>query len=309
LRDASRENPQEVITTPVEHPSVLSPLKKLAEEGRIEIKFLPINSDGILQIEALKDLITDKTALVSVMLVNNELGTLYPLQKISEMCSQREKAIPIHCDAIQAVGRIGVLPGKLGVDSISLSAHKFYGPKGVGALWAKQSKNSQKNSWLIPRQWGGGQEAGIRAGTENLPGIVGFGIAARIAKNSLRHWQKQIEFLRDQMEETILARIQGAQVNGGKGPRIYSTSNIHFPGVPGDVLQQALDIEGIAVSTGSACSSGTVKGSHVLRALGQNNGQSAQAIRISLGKDTSVAEIQKFQDVLFRAVQQIREAF
>ena len=292
----------QIISTPIEHPCILNPLKDLQKNGRIDLKFITIDATGKLDLEAFSKMINENTALVTTMLVNNETGTIFPVEEIAKICHSQKKDVPLHCDAIQAIGRFPVYPQKLGVDSCSISAHKFYGPKGIGALWVREG------SWLKPRILGGGQEAGIRSGTENLPGIVGMGAAALHAKKNMNSWQKRIGILRDELEKHLKKEIEGVEINAFGSDRIYSTSNLHFKGVPGDVLQQALDLNGIAVSTGSACSSGTVNASPVLLAMGFSKNQAKQSIRISLGSSNSQDQIQKILDSIKNSVIRIRQA-
>jgi len=301
LKHATPKDPLEVITTPIEHPSVLQPLKEMEKQGRIFLKFLSLNANGPLNLEPLSALLTEKTALVSCMLVNNELGTQYPLEEIVRICRSQNAGVRVHCDAIQAVGRIPVHPDQLGVDSLSLSAHKFYGPKGVGGLWTNAKEV------LAPLQYGGGQEGGVRSGTENLPGIVGLGVSCRIARQEMAGWHHRLKPLRDAFETRLLQNVDGCRINAQGSGRIYSTSNIFIKGVAGDLLQQSLDLAGMAVSTGSACASGTVTGSPILHALGQSDLEASQAIRISLGCETTGPDMENLFSVLQQSIARIRQ--
>lgn len=305
LLSVLRGEPCEVMTSLIEHPSILTPLKRLADEGRIELKYVPLKPDGELDLQALNGMLTQRTRLVTFMLVNNEIGTIYPLSEIAALCRAREaqwgSKIHLHCDGIQAVGRLPVSPRRLGVDSLSFSGHKFYGPKGVGGLWVRE------DGWLKPLLHGGGQEAGIRSGTENLPGIVGMGEASELARKHQQQWGTTMQALRDRLEQALLRSVEGCRVNAQQTPRIFSTSNLHFKGVPGDLLHQSLDLRGCAVSTGSACCSGTVSGSPVLKALGQSPQEASQAIRVSLGYDTTAEDIDALVAHLRAAVDQVRQ--
>lgn len=292
----------EIISTPVEHPCILNPLKALQKQGRIQLHFIPLDDRGNLDLKAFSQMVHENTALVTVMLVNNEVGTIYPVEEIAKICHSQKKSVPLHCDAIQGVGRIPVFPKKLGVDSLAISAHKFYGPKGVGALWVANDK------WLKPRILGGGQEAGMRSGTENLPGIVGMGATCVHSKNHMNEWKERVGSLRDFLEDELEKSLEGFSINARNSSRIYSTSNVHFAGVPGDLLQQALDLNGIAVGTGSACSSGTVSTSHVLFALGLSPSHAQQSIRISLGAFNTRKQIEGVLEAIKQAVARIREA-
>jgi cysteine desulfurase len=242
--------------------------------------------------------ITDSTALVSVMHANNETGAVQPIAEIAAAAHARGALV--HVDAVQTVGKLPVDVRALGVDLLSLSAHKFYGPKGAGALWVRRGTR------VTAQMTGGRQERSRRAGTENVPAIAGLGAAAARARASLEPEARHVRALRDGLERGILARVPETVVNAGNAPRVGNTTNISFPGVEAESLLIALDLEGIAVSTGSACSSGTLEPSHVLKAMGLSTARTQSALRFSLGAGTTDAEIERVLDVLPALVDKLR---
>jgi cysteine desulfurase len=270
-----------IVTTGIEHEAVLNTVKSLAARGA-EIVTIAARKTGIVDPELVASHVTEETALVSVMLANNEVGTVQPVADLAEAC--RARGAWLHTDAVQAAGKIRIAVGALGVDLLSMSAHKFGGPKGVGALWIRRGVR------LVSQATGGRQERNRRGGTENVPGIVGMGVAARIARDSLADTTR-IARLRDRLEAGILAGVPGTVVNGAPDGRVPNTTNISFDGVEAESLLIALDLEGVAVSTGSACSSGTLEPSHVLMAMGLPNAVSRNSLRFSLGSSTTEAEI------------------
>jgi cysteine desulfurase len=248
--------------------------------------------------DALAAALTPETALVSVMHANNEIGTIQPVTELAAIA--HERGVPMHTDAVQSVAKIPVNVSALGVDLLSLSGHKFGAPKGVGALWIKRGTR------LFAAQTGGRQERNRRAGTENVPGIVGLGVAAHSAREALHAHAVGVAALRDRLEQGILERVAGTCVNGGPGPRVPNTSNISFEGVEAESLLIALDLEGVAVSTGSACSSGTLEPSHVLRAMGLSTHRTQSSLRFSLGAGNTDAEVDRVLDLLPRLVYRLR---
>jgi cysteine desulfurase len=290
-----------IITTAIEHEAVLNSVKALARRGW-PVTVLPVDSSGVVAIDALARAIDaaaeSPPALVSVMLVNNELGTIQPVKALAALA--RERGVPFHTDAVQAVGRIPVSVRDLGVDLLSIAGHKFGAPKGVGALWVRRGVALQ------PQSLGGRQERGRRAGTENTPALEGLGVAAERAARQLSSEASRQAALRDRLEKTILEKVPGAVVNGGPGARVPNTTNISFEGVEGESLVIGLDLEGIAVSTGSACSSGTLEPSHVLRAIGLPPSRVESAVRFSLGEGTTDAEIDRVLDVVPALVARLR---
>jgi len=286
-----------LIATGIEHEAVLNTLKALSRRGWTTT-LLPVDRSGIVSVDALTDALTDNTAVVSVMHANNEIGTVQPIAALAEAAHARGAVF--HTDAVQSVAKIPVDTRRLGVDLLSLSAHKFYGPKGAGALWIK--RGTRVSAILT----GGKHERNRRAGTENVPAIAGFGVAAQLATIKLATESPRLAALRDRLEETILLRVNGTAINGVRDPRVPNTTNISFEGIEAESLLIALDLEGIAVSTGSACSSGTLEPSHVLRAMGLPTHRTQNSIRISLGSGNTDAEIDYFLERLPQVVGKLR---
>jgi cysteine desulfurase len=247
---------------------------------------------------ALSAAMEDDVAVVSVMHANNEIGTIQPIEELAKIAHAHGALF--HTDAVQSAGKIPVNVRALGVDLLSLSGHKFYGPKGAGALWIRRGVR------LAPILTGGRHERNRRAGTENVPGLIGLGVAAALAKASLAHERVRLSAMRDRLERLVLERVPRTSVNGAEALRVPNTSNISFDGVEAESLLIALDLEGIAVSTGSACSSGTLEPSHVLKAMNLPAGRSQNAIRFSLGSGTTDEEIDRLVDVLPPIVEKLR---
>ena len=256
-----------------------------------------VDERGVITADRLAEALTDETALVSVMHANNEIGTIQPVAELAALA--RERGALVHTDAVQSVGKIPVDVRDLGVDLLSLSGHKFNGPKGAGALWIRRGTR------LHAQMTGGRQERNRRAGTENLPAIVGLGAAARLLA-AREKGADDVTALRDRLEAGILAGVPGTAVNGGTAPRVGNTSNISFHGVEAESLLIALDLEGIAVSTGSACSSGTLEPSHVLRAMGLSPHRTQSSIRFSLGLGNTAADVDRVVEVLPGLVDRLR---
>jgi cysteine desulfurase len=271
-----------LIASSIEHEAVLVTMRALARRGW-RTTLLPVDQTGIVDPETLRSAMTDDTAIVSVMHANNEIGTIQPVAELARIAHDR--GAMFHTDAVQSVGKIPVDVRALGVDFLSLSVHKFNGPKGVGALWIK--RGSRVTSILT----GGKHERNRRAGTENVPGIAGLGIAAQLATKKLTSEAARLGGLRDRLEDAILAKVPGTAVNGSREPRVPNTTNISFDAVEAESLLIALDLEGVAVSTGSACSSGTLEPSHVLRAMGLPSPRTQNSIRLSLGAGNTEAEV------------------
>jgi cysteine desulfurase len=286
-----------LIATTIEHEAVLVTLKALARRGWT-VTLLPVGTSGIVSPDALGSAVTPGTALVSVMHANNEIGTIQPIAELAGIA--HAAGALFHTDAIQSAGKIPLNVRQLGVDLLSLSAHKFYGPKGVGALWIK--RGTRVASILT----GGKHERSRRAGTENVPGIAGLGRAAQLASTKLSSESVRVGALRDRLEESILLTVPGTAINGDRAPRIPNTTNISFEGIEAESLLIALDLEGIAVSTGSACSSGTLEPSHVLRAMGLSSHRTQNSIRISLGGANTEAEVDAFLQKLPNVVAKLR---
>ena len=270
-----------IITSPIEHEAVLNTVKALVKRGWTST-ILPVDATGIVAPGALAGAITRGTAIVSVMHANNEIGTIQPIADLSAIA--HEHGALMHTDAVQSVGKIAVGVGALGVDLLTLSAHKFNGPKGAGALWIRRGTR------LVSTMTGGKHERNRRGGTENVPGIAGMGVAARLALAKLPD-AARLAALRDRLEDGILRGVAGTIVNGARAGRVPNTTNISFDGVEAESLLIALDLEGFAVSTGSACSSGTLEPSHVLRAMNLPSHRTQNSIRFSLGAGNTEAQV------------------
>jgi cysteine desulfurase len=271
-----------LITSSIEHEAVLNTVKALVKRGWTST-LLPVDATGIVAPASLAAVITRDTAIVSVMHANNEIGTIQPIADLAAIA--HEHGALVHTDAVQSVAKIPVDVRALGIDLLSLSAHKFNGPKGAGALWIRRGTR------LVATMTGGKHERNRRGGTENVPGIAGMGVAARLAKAKLDVNAGRIGALRDRLEAGILAAVQGTIVNGARGPRVPNTTNISFDGVEAESLLIALDLEGFAVSTGSACSSGTLEPSHVLRAMNLPSHRTQNSIRFSLGAGNTEEQV------------------
>jgi cysteine desulfurase len=286
-----------LIASAIEHEAVLNTLKALARRGW-RTTLLPLDDSGIVAPDRLREALADDTALVSIMHANNEIGTIQPVAELAQLAHARGALL--HTDAVQSVGKIPVDVRALGADLLSLSAHKFNGPKGAGALWIKRGTR------MLPIVTGGKHERNRRAGTENVPGIAGLGVAARLAGGKLGAEATRVAALRDRLEEGILRGVPGTAVNGARASRVPNTSNISFDRVEAESLLIALDLEGIAVSTGSACSSGTLEPSHVLRAMGLSTHRTQNSLRFSLGLFSTEAEVDRVIEVLPRLVEKLR---
>ena len=287
-----------LIASAVEHEAVLNTLKALTRLGW-RTTLLPVDASGIVSPAALADVIDDETAVVSVMHANNEIGTLQPVTDLAAIA--HEHGALFHTDAVQSTGKLPIDLSALGVDLLSLSGHKFNGPKGVGALWIRRGVR------LSAIQTGGRHERNRRAGTENVPALAGLGVAADLASRTLREHASRFATLRDRLEAGILGGVSGTVVNGDRARRVPNTSNISFDGVEAESLLIALDLEGIAVSTGSACSSGTLEPSHVLRAMGLPHQRVQSSIRFSLGAGNTVEEIERVIVALPAIVHRLRD--
>jgi len=286
-----------LIASAIEHEAVLNTLKALARRGW-KTTLLPVDESGVVSPEALRSAITDDTALVSVMHANNEIGTIQPVAELAAIA--RERRALFHTDAVQSAGKIPIDVKALGVDLLSISAHKFYGPKGVGALWIRRGVRLQ--SPLT----GGKQERSRRAGTENVAGIAGMGVAAREALAKMTAEAARLAALRDRLEDGILRSVTGTALNGVRSPRVPNTTNVSFDRTEAESLLIALDLEGVAVSTGSACSSGTLEPSHVLKAMGFPPHRTQNSIRFSLGTANTEADIDRVIAALPGIVDKLR---
>jgi cysteine desulfurase len=296
LKESGRESGTpllHVITTAIEHDAVLNACRALEARG-VAVTFVPVGSDGVVSPDAIRSAIRPETVLISVMHANNEIGTVQPIDEISRIAA--EAHIRFHTDAVQSAGKIPVDVKRLGVDLLSLSAHKFYGPKGAGALFIK------KGVELDPLLHGGQNERGRRAGTENVPAIVGFGKACELARQNFADTSSHLSTLRDRLEAGLLARIPGARVNGDPSRRVPNTSSLMLPGADSESLVIALDLAGLACSAGAACSSGAVDPSHVLTAIGLTPAEARSSVRFSLGRATTPEEIDRALELIPAAV-------
>jgi len=286
-----------LVTSGIEHEAVINTVKALARRGWTTT-LLPVDTTGIVSADRLQEAVTDQTALVSIMHANNEIGTIQPVPALAQIA--HEHGALFHTDAVQSTGKIPVNVRALGVDLLSLSGHKFYGPKGAGALWVKRGVR------LAPFLSGGKQERNRRAGTENVPGAIGLGAAADAAGRKMPAEASRLSRLRDRLEQGILAGVPWTEVNGARDPRVPNTSNISFDRIEAESLLIALDLEGVAVSTGSACSSGTLEPSHVLKAMGLSSHRAQNSIRFSLGASNTDEQVDHVIAVLPRIASKLR---
>jgi cysteine desulfurase len=292
-----------VITSSVEHHAVLHTCYQLEQMG-FEVTYLPVDKYGKVHPDQVKEAITDDTILVSIMFANNEIGTLQPISDISSVVKQeaerRNRTIIIHTDAVQAVGSVMVNVRDLGVDMLSISAHKFGGPKGVGVLYIRRGTPFE------PQQMGGGQERQRRSGTENVPSIVGMSKALELALKDITNVNKHNRFLRDKIISAVLDKIEGVHLNGHPTDRLDNNVNISFENIEGETLLQGLDLAGVYASSGSACSSASLEPSHVLVAIGRSAEVAQGSIRITLGKDNTEDQVDYLISTLLKLVQKLR---
>jgi cysteine desulfurase len=287
-----------IITSSIEHDAVLEPSKDLEDRGFV-IMHLPVTGEGLVRPSELKSMMTDNVALVSIMYANNEVGTIQPIKELIEIAHQAGALF--HTDAVQAAGKLPLNVQNLGVDMMSLSSHKINGPKGVGALYIKS------NLKILPIIHGGGQEWYLRSGTENVPGIVGFGKACELATKRMRQYQEYVAGLRDYLVERVLKEIPRSRLNGLTTERIPNNAHFTFFGVNGEDLIIKLDENGIAASTGSACSVKKQKQSHVLKAMGFSHEEITGSLRLSLGMHNTREEVDRAVDILSNVVKELRE--
>lgn len=287
-----------IVTSKIEHPAVLETCKQLEQEG-FEVTYINVNNNGIIDLEELKKSITENTILISIMFANNEIGTIQPIKEIGEIA--RKHKIVFHTDAVQAIGSVPIDVKKLNIDSLSMSAHKFYGPKGIGALYVKNGIKFRK---LIA---GGHQEKDKRAGTENVAGIVGMGKAIEIATNNIAGHNEKIQKLRDYYISEIKEKIPNIKINGDLEKRLPGNANISFESIKGDSLLFNLDLKGICASSGSACSSGSIDPSHVLKAIKAPENFLNNSLRISIGKYNTKKEVDYLIKNLIEVVNRLRE--
>jgi cysteine desulfurase len=287
-----------VITSAIEHVAVLDPCRALAKSG-IDLTVLPVDRDGLVNPEDVRSAIRPETVLITIMLANNEIGTIEPVKEIGKIAA--EKGIVFHADAVQAAGKIPIDVEKLGVDLLSISAHKFCGPKGVGALYIR------KGTQIETLMYGGHSERDRRPGTEDVAAIAGMGKAAELALAGMREESERIRGHRDRLERGLLDRVPHSWVNGERAPRVPNTSNLTFPFIEGEAMVIALDLKGIACSTGAACSSGALEPSHVLMALGLAPEDARATLRLSLGRQTTEEEIDFALETIPPVIERLRQ--
>lgn len=294
---AYKQRGNHIITSKIEHPAVLETCKQLEKEG-FEVSYIGVDEKGIVNLEELKNSIKETTTLITIMFANNEIGTIEPIKEIGKIA--KENNIIFHTDAVQAVGSVKIDVKEMNIDSLSLSGHKFYGPKGIGALYVKKSVRFQK---FVN---GGHQEKNKRAGTENVPGIVGLGKAIEVAYSNLEEHNKKIKELRDYYVEEVKKRIPYIKINGDMENRLPGNSNISFRFIEGEGLLLNLDLKGICASSGSACTSGSLDPSHVLLAIGLPHEIAHGSLRISIGKYNTKEEVDYLLDNLVEIVKRLR---
>lgn len=299
IASAHKNKGNHIITTQIEHHAIINTCRYLEKQG-FEITYLPVDEEGFISLRDLENAITDKTILVSIMFANNEIGTLQPIKEIGALC--RDKKVLFHTDAVQAIGHVKIDVKDMNIDLLSLAGHKFYGPKGIGALYIKKGIRIDN---LIH---GGGQEKGKRATTENIPGIVGIGKAVELAVSELDKEAARLTSLREKLIKEVITRIPYTKLNGPKGDkRLPGNANFSFIGIEGETLLLDLDYEGICASTGSACASGSLDPSHVLLAIGLKHEVAHGSLRLSLGAGSTEEEVDYVVDVLEKIVKRRRE--
>ena len=286
-----------VVTTQIEHPAVLNACEQLEREG-VDVTYLPVSGEGTVAPDEVRAAVRSDTVLITVMHANNELGTMQPIEEIASIA--REAGVPLHTDGVQSFGKVPTRVEELGVDFFSLSAHKIYGPKGAGALYVRRGLQ------LAKVQYGGSHERDRRPGTENVPGIVGLGAAAELAGSDREDENARVGRLRDRFERELLSAVPDAHVHALNSPRLPTTSSVRFDHAESEPLLISLDLQGFAVSSGSACSSGAVKPSHVLTAIGLSRDQAKSTLRFSLGRQTDEEQVGALLAALPDLVERLR---
>lgn len=297
LRGVSTKKGKHIITTAIEHPAVLETCKELSKKG-YDVTFLPVDENGFITAQQVEDAIRDDTILVSVMFANNEIGTIQPIAEIGEVC--KKKGILFHTDAVQAIGQVPINVKEMNIDMLSLSAHKFYGPKGVGVLYAK------KGVKLTNFMTGGHQERGKRASTENVPGIVGLGKAIELATTDIESKANHLRSLRDRTIELIEKEIPYVKLNGDRVKRLPGHVNFSFRYIEGESILLMLDLKGISASSGSACSSGSLDPSHVLLAIGLSHEIAHGSLRLTYGHENTLEDVDYVVNSLKEIVAKLR---
>ncbi len=297
--EKDRERGDHIITQVTEHKSVLDACERMEKEG-CRVTYLPVNTDGLIELEDLKRAIDDQTILVTIMSANNEIGVIQPIEEIGKLC--RERSVLFHTDAVQAVGKVAIDVDTMNIDVLSLSAHKLYGPKGVGALYVRQQNPRVK---IEAQMDGGGHERGMRSGTLNVPGIVGFGEACEIARLEMQEESKRLRTLRDRLKTRLETGLEFVQVNGTMQHRLSGNLNMSFLHVEGESLMMALN--DVAVSSGSACTSAAIEPSYVLKAIGVDDDVAHSSIRFGLGRFNTAAEVDYVAEKVIDVVHKLRE--
>ena len=297
--EAFRDKGNHIITAVSEHKAVLDSCKHLGKSSGCPVTYLPVGSDGRIDLNQLKDAFTDRTILVSIMAANNETGVLQPIEEIGKLC--RERGVLFHSDAVQALGKVPLNVVDAKIDLASLTAHKLYGPKGCGALYVRHDADVR----LVPMIDGGGHESGLRSGTLNVPGIVGFGKACEIAQQDMAEESCRVAGLRNRLRDRLHAELDQLVINGSMEHRLPGNLNISFLNVEGETLLTGL--HDVALSSGSACSSGRTEASYVLKALGMSDGAAGSAIRFGIGRFNTEAEVDYVAERVIELVKNLRE--
>ena len=294
---ANKNKGKHIITSKIEHSTILKTFEQLENEG-YEVSYICVDENGVVNIEELKQELREDTALVSIMFVNNETGVIQPIKEIGEILAERN--IFFHTDAVQAIGKLKILPKDLKINALTVTAHKFYGPKGAGFVFIDKKYSLEKEIW------GGSQERNRRAGTENVHGILGLGVALEEVYENLEEMSEKEDKLQNYLENKLKTEIvklgKKIKINGEKGNRIKTTTNVYIEGVDIQMLLVALDLRGICISGGSACMSGSLENSHVLKAMGLTDEELKGSFRISIGKDTTIEEIDYFLKNLIEVI-------
>ena len=294
---ANKDKGKHIITSKIEHSTILKTFEQLENEG-YEVSYISVDENGVVDIEELKQELREDTALVSIMFVNNETGVIQPIKEIGEILAERN--IFFHTDAVQAIGKLKILPKDLKINALTATSHKFYGPKGAGFVFIDKKYSVEKEIW------GGSQERNRRAGTENVHGILGLSVALEEVYENLEEMSEKEEKLQTYLENKLKTEIvklgKKIKINGEKGNRIKTTTNVYIEGVDIQMLLVALDLRGICISGGSACMSGSLENSHVLKAMGLTDEELKGSFRISIGKDTTIEEIDYFVENLIEVI-------
>ena len=294
---ANRSKGDHIITTTIEHPAVLETCRNLERQG-FKASYIPVGKDGLIELESLRKAVTERTIVITIMHANNEIGAIEPIEEIAEIA--RTKSVIFHSDAVQSAGKIAIDVKEIGIDLLSISAHKIYGPKGIGALYIR------KGTRLEPIIHGGGHERGLRSSTENIPGIVGLGKAAELAERRMSEDTAHLTNLRDQLIKSTLSEIEESYLNGHPTKRLPNNAHFRFTGIEGEALILNLDERGIAASTGSACSSKKLLPSHVLMAIGLDEVQAHGSLRLTLGRENTKEDVEYVLQVLPETVGKLR---